>query len=56
MSDPLDRVELLHALAGMAEATRQFYQELLNEGFSKQEALHLTTAWLTAASTPRQEG
>lgn len=54
MSNPLDRVELLHGIAGVTEATGAFFRGLRGEGFTTEQAMALTIAWLTAASSQAQ--
>ena len=48
MSDPLDVVEMREALRNIASLSRTFYQELVDEGFDKKQALTLVGAWLAA--------
>ena len=45
---PEQVVEAKHAMAGLAELARAFWQELRDQGFSRSEALNLTARWLDA--------
>ena len=50
MGTPMDPIELAHAMRGMAVGTHAFYSELIAEGFSKDEALRLTVAWIVGTA------
>ena len=52
MPDPLDVIEMREALRNLASLSRIFYQELVDEGFDKRQALTLTGAWLAALTKP----
>lgn len=39
-------VEFKHAMAGMAEMTWSFFEDLKRQGFSEAQALTLAVAWL----------
>ena len=43
---PEQVVEAKHAMAGLAELSRAFWQELRDQGFSRSEALTLTGRWI----------
>jgi len=45
---PLDMTEAKHAMAGVAELSRAFYNELRGQGFCDQDALRLTQSWIKA--------
>lgn len=45
---PEDVVEMKHSLAGLAELSKTFYDELVGQGFGGGEALRLTSTWLSA--------
>lgn len=43
---PLDAVEWAHVFAGMAGGVWSFYENLIEEGFNKDQALRLTTTYV----------
>lgn len=46
---PEEVVELKHGMGGIAELTYAFFTELRKQGFLADEALELTSTWLTAS-------
>jgi hypothetical protein len=46
MGSPMDAVEMANAMRGIASAARAFYEQLVEDGFSETEALHLTCAYV----------
>lgn len=44
--DPLDEIEVLQGMRGMAKMTRALFEELVEQGFEAAEALKLTAAYL----------
>lgn len=48
--EPMDDVELAHAMVGMAATSKQMYDSLVGEGFDKADALKLTAAFLHGAA------
>jgi hypothetical protein len=51
----IDKLELLNALGGLAEAVRKFFMGLRDEGFTEEQAMRFTLAWLQAVSNQRTE-
>jgi hypothetical protein len=46
MTDPFDTIEALNSLRNMAELARGLFDGLLVQGFTEDQALHLTNTWL----------
>ena len=46
MSGEIERVELLNAMSGMAEACWKFFGDLKREGFTDDQALRITMTWV----------
>jgi hypothetical protein len=42
----MDSVETLNSMRNVATATKAFYDQLVDEGFEKADALRLTMAWV----------
>jgi len=47
----MEQIEVLNALANLAEMTRVFFSALSEQGFNESQALQLTTTWLAAMSS-----
>jgi len=45
--DDMDKLEIMNAVSGLAEASRNFYLSLLDQGFNETQAMALTLTWLT---------
>lgn len=42
----VDLVEMMHGITGIAAVTAQMFRSLVSEGFSRKEAMQLTSDWL----------
>lgn len=59
MSDPRaehDREQMHAALCDLAGAAYAYYKALFLEGFTTEQALLLTSAWVTAMIAQKKEG
>jgi len=45
--EPMDAVEMAHAMTGLASGARAFYLALREEGFSGSDAIRLTASWIS---------
>jgi hypothetical protein len=57
MSNPLDSVEGVNAMRGLAELARGFYLALQEQGFDPLQSMRLTDTWLrsTIAASAGQD-
>lgn len=48
--DETERVELIASMLAIAEMTRHYYEALLEQGWSEEQAFKLTLGWQHAVS------
>jgi hypothetical protein len=47
---PMDAVEVLQVMRNLGAAVKAFHDELIEQGFEKEEALRLTVAWIVGTA------
>jgi len=55
LGNPIDEAEALAAMANMAKMTKAFYEGLKEEGFSEQDSLRVTFAYIHGAAGGKLE-
>lgn len=48
--EPMDAVEMVNTMVNLASGARAFFNQLVEEGFEKNDALRLTAAWIAGLS------
>ncbi len=47
MGNPVDALEMAQGMRDLATSTMAFYKQLVDEGFSKSDAIKLTSSWIS---------
>lgn len=55
MGEPIDELEMLHALKGVGEASYTMFRSFIDHGFTEAQAMRLVSAWLHGSAGGKLE-